>query len=229
MGSRKKKSPAMTGGDEFANDADRSKADILAVATEEFATHGLSGARVDAIAKRTRTSKRMIYYYFKGKEGLYRAVLSSCFGEFADPSFAEAFAAELSPRRALEEIVRRFFRLLIKDRRFSRLLPWDLLSNGRTGRDVILDSSGPLLQLISELVRRGRAAGELRATTDPELFRSTLVSLGLGYPLQHSVMTLAREKSGLHYTDEKFVDYACRILLEPDNLKPDNALERRTA
>jgi AcrR family transcriptional regulator len=81
MASRKKKAPATTGGDKFANDADRSKADILAVATEEFATYGLSGARVDAIAKRTRTSKRMIYYYFKGKEGLYRAVLEKAYSE----------------------------------------------------------------------------------------------------------------------------------------------------
>ena len=81
MASRKKKAPAKTGGDAFANDAERSKADILAVATEEFATYGLSGARVDAIAKRTRTSKRMIYYYFKGKEGLYRAVLEKAYSE----------------------------------------------------------------------------------------------------------------------------------------------------
>ena len=51
------------------------------MATEEFATHGLSGARVDAIAERTRTSKRMIYYYFKGKEGLYRAVLEKAYSE----------------------------------------------------------------------------------------------------------------------------------------------------
>ena len=81
MASRKKKSPAGAARDEFANDAERSKADILAVATEEFATYGLSGARVDAIAKRTRTSKRMIYYYFKGKEGLYRAVLEKAYSE----------------------------------------------------------------------------------------------------------------------------------------------------
>ena len=57
------------------NDPQRTKEDILIVATEEFATHGLAGARVDAIAEKTRTSKRMIYYYFDSKEGLYLAVL----------------------------------------------------------------------------------------------------------------------------------------------------------
>src|SRR4051794_24859707 len=62
-------------------DAERTKRDILAIATEEFAVNGLSGARVDQIAERTRTSKRMIYYYFGGKEGLYRAVLEKAYGD----------------------------------------------------------------------------------------------------------------------------------------------------
>src|SRR4051812_10023071 len=62
-------------------DPEGAKQDILDVATEEFAQHGLSGARVDAIAERTRTSKRMIYYYFGNKEGLYLAVLENTYAE----------------------------------------------------------------------------------------------------------------------------------------------------
>src|SRR5258708_6025606 len=57
------------------NDPDGTRRNIVEVATREFAQKGYSGARVDAIASRTRTSKRMIYYYFGGKEGLYLAVL----------------------------------------------------------------------------------------------------------------------------------------------------------
>jgi AcrR family transcriptional regulator len=64
-----------------ADAAARSREEILSVATEEFAERGLSGARVDAIADRTRTSKRMIYYHFDGKEGLYRAVLERVYSE----------------------------------------------------------------------------------------------------------------------------------------------------
>ena len=63
------------------NDPERTKQDILAVATKEFADHGLSGARVDAIAARTRTTKRAIYYYFGSKEGLYVAVLEKAYGD----------------------------------------------------------------------------------------------------------------------------------------------------
>jgi AcrR family transcriptional regulator len=58
---------------------DAVQSDILAVATEEFASRGLSGARVDAIAEKTRTTKGMIYYYFGSKEGLYIAVLERAY------------------------------------------------------------------------------------------------------------------------------------------------------
>ena len=61
------------------NDPEGTRRDIIDVATEEFAGKGFSGARVDRIAARTRTSKRMIYYYFGGKEGLYIAVLEEAY------------------------------------------------------------------------------------------------------------------------------------------------------
>src|SRR5688572_29298121 len=62
------------------NDAEASRADILATATKEFSEKGLSGARVDSIATRTKINKRMIYYYFGSKEGLYKAVLERSYG-----------------------------------------------------------------------------------------------------------------------------------------------------
>jgi AcrR family transcriptional regulator len=47
------------------NNPDQTRQDILAVATREFATLGLAGARIDRIAAQTKSSKRMIYYYFE--------------------------------------------------------------------------------------------------------------------------------------------------------------------
>ena len=50
------------------NNPEKTRDDILQAAIAEFVAQGLSGARVDAIAERTKTSKRMIYYYFNSKE-----------------------------------------------------------------------------------------------------------------------------------------------------------------
>ena len=205
-------------------DASATREALLHAATLVFAEQGFAGARVDEIAARAGVNKALIYAYYGDKTGIYRAVLTAHLDEFADPAFSKADAAEAGPRRALEDVVRRFFRLLITHRSFARLLAWDLLSNGKSGRDVILESAGPLLELISELVDRGRATGELRPSTDPELFRSALFSLGVGYVLQHSAMSLARERSGQLRTDGQFVEHLCRMLLGPHR-EP----ERRTA
>ena len=54
-----------------AVEAEVTRNDILEVAAREFADKGLAGARIDEIADKTSSSKRMIYYYFGGKDGLY--------------------------------------------------------------------------------------------------------------------------------------------------------------
>ena len=73
--------PATRATGERQRDPDRTKAEILAVAQREFARHGYAGARVDEIADLTRTTKRMIYYYFGGKEQLYIAALENAYSE----------------------------------------------------------------------------------------------------------------------------------------------------
>src|SRR5215203_4761752 len=62
-----------------SRDRERTREEILEVATQEFSEHGYSGARVDEIAERTRTTKRMLYYYFESKEGLYAEVLKDAY------------------------------------------------------------------------------------------------------------------------------------------------------
>jgi hypothetical protein len=49
-------------------DPERTRQEILDVALSEFARNGYAGARVDEIAARTRTTKRMLYYYFTSKD-----------------------------------------------------------------------------------------------------------------------------------------------------------------
>ena len=63
------------------NNPQKTRENILQEALVEFVQQGLSGARVDAIAERTRTSKRMIYYYFTSKEQLYVEVLEKLYGD----------------------------------------------------------------------------------------------------------------------------------------------------
>jgi len=82
------------------NDPVRTMTGILEVATQEFASKGLSGGRIDAIAEATRTSKRMIYYYFGSKEGLYLAVLEESYRKMRQIE-SELQLDNLAPEQAL--------------------------------------------------------------------------------------------------------------------------------
>jgi len=73
---------------------------IIDAAREEFARHGIAGARVDRIAKAARTSKERVYAYFRSKEALYEHVASRELGAAADaihldPADLPSYAAQL--------------------------------------------------------------------------------------------------------------------------------------
>jgi AcrR family transcriptional regulator len=86
------------------NDPERTKDGILEVATAEFAAKGLAGARIDEIAARTSTSKRMIYYYFGSKEGLYIAVLEEAYRRMRSIE-SGLHLEDLEPEQALRTLV----------------------------------------------------------------------------------------------------------------------------
>src|SRR3954463_7720785 len=86
------------------NDPERTQANILEVAEAEFGEKGLAGARIDEIAELTRTSKRMIYYYFGSKEGLYLAVLEESYRQVRSTE-GELHLADLAPEEALARLV----------------------------------------------------------------------------------------------------------------------------
>ena len=74
------------------------------MATAEFARIGYFGARVDEIAAKSSTTKRMIYYYFGDKDGLFTAVLERA---YADIRAAEKSLdlSNLPPREALARLI----------------------------------------------------------------------------------------------------------------------------
>ncbi|MDB5438635.1 MAG: transcriptional regulator, TetR family [Caulobacteraceae bacterium] len=150
------------------NDPERTKADIIEVATQEFADHGLSGARVDAIAERTRTSKRMIYYYFGSKEGLYREVLVNHYKTLRSAEKALQLE-DLPPLDALAQLVRSTVDFHNQHVDGVRLIIGENIQNGRHIES--LPSLDPINSVLIDVVRRtcerGAEAGVMRQGIDP--------------------------------------------------------------
>ena len=143
--------------------AERTMLDILTVATEEFANYGLSGARVDAIAERTRTSKRMIYYYFGGKDGLYRAVLEHAFRSIRSHE-AQTGVAELPPLEGLRKLVEFTFDYEETHPYFIRLVAVENINYAEHLAKLpsIREINASAIETLDEVLQRGRAAGIFR-------------------------------------------------------------------
>ena len=150
------------------SDAERSKADILSIATEEFAVNGLSGARVDQIAERTRTSKRMIYYYFGGKEGLYQAVLEKAYSDIRTLE-SQSHLADLEPREALRTLIELTFDYDETHPHFISLVSVENIHRAKhlSGMKTIKEMNASVIRSLSDILERGRKQGEFRSDIDP--------------------------------------------------------------
>ncbi|MBE9209890.1 TetR/AcrR family transcriptional regulator [Nostoc sp. LEGE 06077] len=78
---------------------------ILDAAESEFSRHGLSGARLSAIAAHSKVTTATLHYYFQSKESLYKAVLQRPVDEI-QTMLRELNFDSLSPEEALKQIIR---------------------------------------------------------------------------------------------------------------------------
>jgi AcrR family transcriptional regulator len=153
--------------DERARDADRTRAEILDVATAVFADQGFSGARVDEIAARTRTTKRMLYYYFGSKEGLYLAVLERAYAGIRALE-QQVDVEHLAPAEAMRQLAEITFDHHEAHPDFIRLVGIENIHRAEhLARSTALDRlASPALDVLTGILERGRADGVFRADVD---------------------------------------------------------------
>lgn len=148
-------------------DAARSKAEVLDVAEQVFSEAGFSGARVDEIAARMSTTKRMIYYYYGSKEELYVAVLERAYRGIREAERSMEFG-ELAPPEALRRLAELTFDHHHQHPAFIRLVAVENIHHGEYLRKIgrMRDLGTPAASLLEEILRRGRADGTLREGVD---------------------------------------------------------------
>ena len=145
-------------------DADRTRAEILEVATREFADRGFAGARVDEIAASTRTTKRMLYYYFGDKRGLYQAVLRAAYGRIrAVEQTIEV--DDLEPVDAIRRIAELTFDHHEANPDFIRLVSIENIHHAEHLKALgdIDELGSPALDLLERILARGRETGAFGA------------------------------------------------------------------
>jgi TetR/AcrR family transcriptional regulator len=140
-------------------DPERSRERILGAAVEEFGEHGYAGARVGRIAARAGVNAQLISYYFDGKAGLYRALLSRWRTTVDETS---------RPDRPLDEVAADYVMLTKENRTWARLLVWEALGDSPPDHAEPERPAEPdfLVEQLAEL-RRRQANGEIAADLDP--------------------------------------------------------------
>jgi AcrR family transcriptional regulator len=150
------------------NDPERTMANILEVAMAEFAEKGLAGARIDEIAAATQTSKRMIYYYFESKEGLYLAVLEESYRRMREIE-SQQHLEDLPPEAALRRLVEFTFDHHFSHENYIRLVISENMNRGQylAQSQSIQQLNVPAISAIRRLYERGVASGDFRPGLDP--------------------------------------------------------------
>lgn len=158
----------MTDGTPRKRDAKRTQAQLLRAATEAFAEDGFSGTTVDDIAARSETTKRMVYYYFGSKDGLYMAVLEEAYRviRLAEQDLAEA---GLTPTETLRRIAEVTYDHHLEHKDFIRLVSVENIHNGKFVQQIasLKELNQPAIGVLEKTLEAGRASGEFTANIDP--------------------------------------------------------------
>lgn len=149
-------------------DPEGTRQNIIEVASQEFALNGLSGARIDEIAAKTRSSKRMIYYYFGDKEGLYLSALENAYAEVREGE-AKLDIAGLSPIEGLKRLVEFTFEHHHQHEDFIRMVMIENIHNGEflARSNLVRDLNVTAIAHIRDLYERGLTEGLFRPHLDP--------------------------------------------------------------
>lgn len=163
-------------------DAAATRTRILDAALAEFSARGLDGARVDEIAARAGTNKRLLYAYVGNKEELWLATLERTYAAMRAAERALDVAA-LAPEAAMRRLVRFNARWHAEHPEFIALLNAENLHKARHLRqsELVPRLYSPLLGLIRELLERGAATGVFRPGIDPMQLYISIASLSYFY------------------------------------------------
>jgi AcrR family transcriptional regulator len=169
----------------------RTRQRILASATAEFARYGLGGARVDRIAQRAGANKRMLYYYFGDKDGLFLAALEDRYAHIRNAERGLQLE-HLDPREALQRLVRFTWDYFLEHPEFLTLLNSENLHKGRHLKNSrrVREMHSTLVETLRTVLRRGEAQGLFRKGVDPVQLYISIA--GEGYFYLSNRYTLSR-------------------------------------
>lgn len=202
---------------------DVTRRNILDAALFEFAAKGLAGARVDEIAERSGSNKRMIYEYFGNKEGLWLTVLERAYEKMREEEHA-IDVARMPPVDGMRYLMEFNFKFCSRNPEFIALLSAENLHRASYLRDSkkIQQLYSPLLAVIRDLLERGEREGVFRKGVDPVELYITIAALGFFYFSNvHTLSTIFGRNLLSQKNQKARLDHSIEVVL--GYLRPDRS------
>lgn len=174
---------------------------ILRAAQNEFSSKGFDGANIENIAREANVTKQLIYHYFDNKDQLYKMTLESVADGvqvLIDPDVCNSLGA----LDALLLVANRIIDEFMKHPSYAALTLDQGLHHGAhiTERSRFIPNTRRVIdEIISPLLKRGIAAGELRADLNPGLVYWLIFLSASGCFHNTSVMS---QTTGIDFHDE---------------------------
>lgn len=158
--------------------AETTQVAILEAAIEEFAANGFCGARVDTIALRAKTNKRMLYHYFDDKAGLYLAVLERVFEKLLIAG-QDLRLISKEPVDGIRQLALSLWHYFLDHPEFVSILSTENKLKAehlkKSPKVQLLNSH--YVRELEEVLRRGVESGVFRPDVDPTMVHLTIVSM----------------------------------------------------
>ena len=163
-------------------DAARSQQAILGAARDEFAEHGLGGARMERIAERAGVDKRLIYHYFENKDSLFLAVLEDTYRSIRTAE-QQLHLTDLPPAEAVRRLTEFTWNYYLAHPEFLTLLNSANLHRARhlEGSKRARELNSPLIATLGTVLEKGRAEGVFRGGIDPMQLYISIAALSYFY------------------------------------------------
>lgn len=166
----------------ITRDPEKSRANILQAARIEFARCGLGGARVDQIAKIAGINKRMLYYYFGNKDGLFCAVLEANYAHKRDSEKALALEQE-EPVEAIRKLIALTWGYYLKHPEFLTLLNSANLHQAKHLKKSkeVRKMHTPFVSMIKSVLDKGVSQEVFKKDVDPAQLYISIAGLAYFY------------------------------------------------
>jgi AcrR family transcriptional regulator len=156
----------------------RVRQSIISAARALFAEKGYSGATVDEIIIKAKTTKPMLYYYFGNKEGLFAAVLEDIYGGMREIENSLR-VVDLPAIEAMRNVVQVTFDYHASHPEWVRLISIANIHYAKHIRasKTIASKNVPIIEIMRSLLRQGVQEGVFRSDIDPLHLHLLIISL----------------------------------------------------